>query len=248
MAVLDWLTARPVAHRGLHDASAGVIENTPSAIAAAIAANYAIEVDLQITADDEGMVHHDDALGRLTDGREALATLTAAELKMISFRSTADRMLTLMELCDLVGGRVPLLMELKSRFDGDERLVTRTAAVMKGYKGPFAAMSFDPGLVQALRREAPWMKRGIVAERWYRHAEWTSLSRYRKWIMGNLLHGLQTRPHFVAYHVNDLPALAPLVARHALGLPLLTWTVRTPEDRQCADKWASQMIFEGFRP
>lgn len=248
MSALEWLTERPVAHRGLHDASAGIIENTRSAVMAAIAANYAIEVDLQISADNEAMVHHDDALGRLTDGQGSLAAIAAADLKAISFRATADRMLTLAELCDLVGGQVPVLLELKSRFDGDERLVSRTADVMKGYRGPFAAMSFDPGLVTALRREAPWMKRGVVAERWYRHAEWGALPRYRKWIMGNILHSLQTRPHFVAYHVKDLPALAPLVARHAFGLPLLTWTVRTAEDRQRADKWASQIIFEGFRP
>ena len=63
MSGLDWLTARPVAHRGLHDAKAGVIENTPAAFAAAVAANYAIECDLQISADGEAMVHHDDALG-----------------------------------------------------------------------------------------------------------------------------------------------------------------------------------------
>ena len=64
----DWLTARPVAHRGLHNATAGVIENTPSAFRAAIAGNYAIECDVQITADGEAMVYHDDALGRLTEG------------------------------------------------------------------------------------------------------------------------------------------------------------------------------------
>ena len=247
-AGLDWLTARPVAHRGLHDARAGVIENTPAAIGAAVAANYAVEVDLQITADNEAMVHHDDVLGRLTEGHSALAALTAAELKQTPFRSTTDRMLTLAELCDLIGGRVPLLLELKSRFDGDDRLVTRAAAVMAGYNGLFAAMSFDPALVTALRLQAPWMQRGIVAERWYSHPEWASLSRQQKWIMGNLLHILQTRPHFIAYHVKDLPAAAPLIARYALGMPLLTWTVRSAEDRQCAAKWASQMIFEGFRP
>jgi glycerophosphoryl diester phosphodiesterase len=232
----------------LHDAASGLIENTGAAINAARAANYAIEVDLQISADDEAMVHHDDALGRLTEGRAALATLTAAELKRAPLRSTADRMLTLPELCDLVGGRVPLLLELKSRFDGDKRLVARTAEVMASYRGRFAAMSFDPALVLALRQEAPWMQRGIVAERWYRHPEWAALPRRQKWVMGNLLHLPQTRPHFIAYHVKDLPALVPLIARTALGLPLLTWTVRSAEDRQTAAKWASQMIFEGFRP
>ena len=70
----DWLTARPIAHRGLHDAASGVIENTASAFRAAIAGGYGIECDLQISADGEAMVHHDDALGRLTDGTGRLDT------------------------------------------------------------------------------------------------------------------------------------------------------------------------------
>jgi glycerophosphoryl diester phosphodiesterase len=135
---------------------------------------------------------------------------------------------------------------LKSRFDGDVRVVKRTAAVLTAYQGPVAVMSFDPELVRALRETAPKLKRGIVAERWYRHQEWDRLSRRQKWVMGNLLHVPQTRPDFIAYHVKDLPAFAPLAARYA-GLPLLTWTVRTPDDRKRAARWASQIIFEGFR-
>ena len=63
----ELLTARPIAHRGLHDAPSGVIENTPSAFRAAIASGYGIECDLQVSADGEAMVYHDDVLGRLTD-------------------------------------------------------------------------------------------------------------------------------------------------------------------------------------
>jgi glycerophosphoryl diester phosphodiesterase len=66
--------------------------------------------------------------------------------------------------------------------------------------------------------------------------------------MRHLRHAFQTRPHFVAYSVNDLPAPAPWIARHVFGLPLLTWTVRTPEQRERAARYADQMIFEGFRP
>ena len=77
----DWLTARPIAHRGLHDAGSGIIENSPSAFRAAIAAGYGIECDLQISADGEAMVHHDDALGRLTDGAGRLDAMTAAALR-----------------------------------------------------------------------------------------------------------------------------------------------------------------------
>ena len=105
MSGLDWLIARPVAHRGLHDAAAGIIENTPSAFAAAIAAKYAIECDLQLSADGEAMVHHDDALGRMTEGGGRLDAMTAVELKRVAFRGTADRMMTVGDLADLVAVR-----------------------------------------------------------------------------------------------------------------------------------------------
>ncbi len=245
---LDWLTARPIAHRGLHDASAGVIENTASAFAAAITGNYGIETDVQISADGEAMVHHDDALGRLTEGSGRLADMTAAALGQVRFKASADRILTLGELCALVAGRVPLLVEIKSHFDGDTRLAARVAAVLSGYSGPTAAMSFDPALIEALRAKAPKLTRGIVAERHYAHPEWDAMPAAEKRRLAFLLHAGRTRPHFVAYSVKDLPALAPLVARFAFGLPLLTWTVRSAEDRARAAAYADQMIFEGFRP
>src|SRR6516164_8305516 len=91
MADLDWLIARPVAHRGLHDQKS-VIENTPAAFAAAIAGRYGIECDLQVSADGEAMVYHDDALGRLAEGSGRLDATTAAELKRVAFKATADRM------------------------------------------------------------------------------------------------------------------------------------------------------------
>src|SRR5436190_20801836 len=150
MRDLKWLTARPVAHRGLHD-GVSAIENTASAFRAAIDGNFAIETDVQITADGEAMVHHDFALGRLTLGSRLLAAMTAAGLKEVPFRATADRMMTLGELCDFVAGRTPLVIELKCRFDGDRRLVARAAEVLQSYPGPAALMSFDPASIAALR-------------------------------------------------------------------------------------------------
>src|SRR4249919_3099342 len=128
---LDWLTARPIAHRGLHDAQRGIIENTATAFAAAISDSYGIETDVQISADGEAMVHHDDALGRLTEGFGRLADMSAADLARVAFKDTSDRMLTLGELCDLVGGRVPIAVELKSGFARDTRIAQRTAEVLQ---------------------------------------------------------------------------------------------------------------------
>jgi len=241
MARLDWLIAQPIAHRGLHDAAAGIVENTPSAVAAAIAAGYAIEVDLQVTADGDAVVHHDAALGRLTEGSERLAALTAAQLKRVAFRATADRMLAIGELCDLVAGRAALVLELKSLYEGDRRLVARVAQVLATYAGPAAVMSFDPAQIAMLRALAPAIPRGLVAEHRPRGSA-------REHGLAYLRHAAAAAPQFVAYAVNDLPAAAPLVARHVLRLPLLTWTVRSETERQRARRWADQMIFEGFRP
>jgi glycerophosphoryl diester phosphodiesterase len=249
---LEWLTARPIAHRGLHDAAAGLIENTAGAVRAAIDGHYGIEVDVQTSRDGEAMVHHDDALGRLTEGDGRLDAMSAAELKRVAFRGSNERMMTLGELCDLVAGRATMLVELKSHFDNDARLPARVAAVLGGYHGPVAPMSFDPGQIAAVKGKAPHLVTGIVAAKYHPHASshssWNGMPAWMRYGVGSLLTAVAARPRFVAYGVADLPALAPSLARHGLRLPLLTWTVRTQADRQRAARFADQMIFEGFRP
>jgi glycerophosphoryl diester phosphodiesterase len=248
MRAPDWLTARPVAHRGLHDRAQGIIENMPAAARAAIEGNFGIECDIQLAADGEAMVHHDDALGRLTEGSGALLGKTAAELKAVRFRDTAERMMSLSDLCALVDGRVPLVIEMKSHFDRDRKLVARMVEVLAAYRGPAVGMSFDPDQVVALREMMPQLPRGIIAERTYDKADWPEATPAQRRGMLHLRHAFRTRPHFVAYWIDELPAPAPWIARNIFGLPLLTWTVRSPEQRERAARWTDQMIFEGFVP
>jgi glycerophosphoryl diester phosphodiesterase len=242
----DWLAARPIAHRGLH--GGGVLENTIAAAEAAASAGYGIEADLQLTADEEVVVFHDDTLERLTRASGPLSARKAADLRKVPFRSGAGHIPNLREFLATVRSRVPLYLELKSAWNGDTRLVERTAAVLTSYSGPAALMSFDPDLVKAVGEVAPAIPRGIVAESAQFRRDWPRMPWPRRFALGNLLHLSRTKPHFVAYGLRDLPALAPLVARRLLGLPLLTWTVRTPADQARARRWADQMIFEGFRP
>jgi glycerophosphoryl diester phosphodiesterase len=248
MRAPDWLTARPVAHRGLHDIARGIVENMPAAAQAAIDGNFSVECDIQLSRDGEAMVHHDNALGRLTEGTGALLGKTAAELKAVTFKNTPERMMTLGDLCSLVAGRVPLVIEVKSHFDGDRRLVRRMAEVLSSYEGPAAGMSFDPDQVLALRELIPSRPRGIVAERLYTEADWPDTTPNQRAAMTHLRHAFRTRPHFVAYSVRDLPDITPWIARNIFRCSLLTWTVRTPEQRARAAKYADQMIFEGFHP
>jgi glycerophosphoryl diester phosphodiesterase len=232
MPGLEWLVARPVAHRGLHDGGA-VIENTPSAFMAAIKAGYGIECDLQVSADGEAMVFHDAALDRLTEASARVDSMRASDLKRLHFKATNDHMITLGELCDLAAGAVPLLIEMKSHFPGDCRLLERCTSVISAYQGAAALMSFDPLLVRALRAHAPTLTRGIVAER-------KQASRPYDWVVA--------RPQFIAFSANDLPDPSTSIARKVFGLRVLAWTVRTREQQYAVMRHADQIIFEGFRP
>jgi glycerophosphoryl diester phosphodiesterase len=247
MAAPDWLVARPIAHRGLHDVTRGIIENTAGAVRAALDGGYGIEVDLQISGDGEAMVHHDAVLGRLTEGDGRLDQLSAATLRKVAFHGSDEHMLTLGELCDLVDGRALLLLELKSRFDGDPRLASRVAAVLANYAGPAAPMSFDPAQLSVLRQKAPRLPRGIVAARYRPHPYWDQMPPWLRYGMGSLLPALAGLPNFVAYNFGDLPAAGPAIARYALCLPVLTWVVRSDEERRRAARFADQIIFESFR-
>jgi glycerophosphoryl diester phosphodiesterase len=248
MRAPDWLTARPVAHRGLHDRARGIVENMPAAIRAAIAGNFSIEVDIQRSADGEAMVHHDDELGRLTDGAGALRDMTSSQLKAVTFKDTPERMMSLGDLCDLVAGRAPLVIEVKSHFDGDRKLVSRMAEVLSRYRGPAVGMSFDPDQVLAIRELMPQLPRGVTAETTYEEADWPQTTPAQRRGMQHLRHAFQTQPHFVAFRVDDLPAAVPWMAHKLFGCALLTWTVRTSEQRERAARYADQMIFEGFVP
>jgi glycerophosphoryl diester phosphodiesterase len=250
MSSLRWLTAQPVAHRGLHDGLSGgpLVENTIAAADAAARAGYAIECDVQLTADGEVVVFHDDFLERLTAGSGLVHDKTLQELRAVSFRRATGPIPTLKEFLACIAGRVPVIIELKSRWDGSTKLAEATAGLLANYTGNAAVMSFDPWLIRALRFVAPQIVRGIVAERYYNDPDWAGLKPRQKFALGNLTHIAQSQPQFIAYYIKDLPALAPLFARYVLGMPLLTWTIRTEADRASARRWADQMIFEGFRP
>ncbi len=172
MPDLTWLTARPIAHRGLHGLSPGHVENCPRAFDAAIAGRFPIECDIQLTQDGEAVVFHDATLDRLTDQQGPVIQRKSSDLKAVSFKATDDHMITLGELFTRVAGRVGLVVEIKSHFDGDLRLTRRAIACAKDYTGPLAFMSFDPEIVACLRQEAPHLTRGYVAESHYGSAYW----------------------------------------------------------------------------
>jgi glycerophosphoryl diester phosphodiesterase len=244
---LEWLK-RPVAHRGLHDAARGIIENSASSIEAAMENHYAIEVDLQCTADHRPIVFHDRTLDRLTSETGAVAGRSAVELCTIPLKHSRDYILSLRDLLALVHGRVPLLLEVKSTWSDDRRFEANIAKELAGYTGHVAIMSFDPHCVAAFRACAPSLPRGLISERFQDPRYRSHLITLQRFAMRHLLTSAIARPHFIAYDINALPALAPAIARRLLGLPVLTWTVRNETERARATRYADAMIFEGVVP
>jgi glycerophosphoryl diester phosphodiesterase len=248
MAGPAWLTARPIAHRGYHDRGAGRVENTAAAFAAAIDRGFAIECDVRLTTDDEVVVFHDDVLDRLTEETGRVDTRTLGALRSMKLKGSNERIPTLADLLDQVSGRVPLFIELKGTWTNDRRLDHAVADHLTTYAGPVAVMSFDPASMRAMSELAPHIPRGMLADRFDENAADGKLSPLQRFALRHLLAAATVAPQFVAYDVNALPANAPLLLRHAFGTPLLTWTVRTPEQRAIAARWADQVIFEGFDP
>lgn len=240
----DFITARPIAHRGLHDFAKGVVENTASAFAAAIARGYAIECDLQLTKDGEAVVFHDDHVERLTHGQGLVKDHTTAEMQQLTIRNSTDRVQTLAELLAQVNGQVPLVIELKSHWDGDERLARRAVELLTTYRGPYCLMSFDPDVIAAVRQIAPHIIRGIVAER-ATDSYYASLPLPRQTELRTFSHVTRTRPDFVSFYFEELP-WAPISALRATGMPIITWTIRSPQQAVMAMRCSDQITFEGF--
>lgn len=243
------LLLRPVAHRGLHDRAAGIVENSRAAAEAAIAAGYGIELDVQMSADGEAMVFHDDEMPRLTGRPGLVRDYSAADLGRIELLDAAETVPSLAEFLALVAGRAPLLIEIKDQDGalgpGVGPLERRVAALLDGYAGEAALMSFNPHSVAVFAEAAPDRPRGLTTCA-FDSADW-SLPDYRRAELAALADAERTGASFVSHDRKDLdnPALARLKAE---GLPVLTWTVRSAAQEAAARRVADNITFEGYRP
>jgi glycerophosphoryl diester phosphodiesterase len=244
LRVWPWLVARPIAHRGLHDKSRGIIENSLAAASAAIAGNFAIESDVQATRDGEAVVFHDEKLDRLTVASGDLRLRSAAEIVEIGYRGGKGLIPTFADLLATVAGRVPLIVEVKSRFDGDLGLARRVGALIGDYPGPLALKSFDPEILVYLRSCTPAYPLGLVAQASYDEEDWPGLSPQRRRMLTAFSDYERTQPDFLSWNITDLPHAVATLWRHGLGLPLLAWTVRTSAQADIGARFADQIIFE----
>lgn len=244
------LRRHPVAHRGLYDPARGVIENSRAAIARAAAAGYGVEIDIQLSADGEAMVFHDDDLERLTPEAGPLRLRSAAELSRIPLRGSAETIPTLAEILGLAGN-APLLVEIKDQ-DGAlgprvGALESRAARLLAAHDGPVAVMSFNPHAIAACRDAAPAIPRGLVTCP-FTAEEWPGVAADRRAHLARIADFDTVGAAFIS-HFHRALDMAPVRALRARGTPVLCWTVRSAAEEAAARaRGATNVTFEGYLP
>lgn len=234
----------PIAHRALHDLAKGRPENSMAAIRAAISAGYAIEIDLQLTADGEAVVFHDEELTRLTgaSGRVCDTGLTA--LQALTLLDSNEHPPSLAEVLAEVAGQVPLLIEFKTQTAGAGPLERAAAPLLAAYRGSFAVMSFDPQSVKALAGLLPQVPRGLTTMHWQgKDAEGLDAATLRR--RNEIADYAGVGASFISHHAKDLNS-APVARLRDAGADILSWTIRSPEAAAEARRLSANITFENF--
>lgn len=238
----------PIAHRGYHNADAGIIENSRAAFVAAIDAGYAIELDVQLSADGHAVVFHDYEMSRLTDVSGAIHTRNRDEIIQITLSGSTETIPTLPEILTLIAGRVPVLIETKDQ-DGAMGpdvgpLEQSVADALVGYDGPVAVMSFNPHSVITLAALAPDVPRGIISGR-FSADKWLLLNEKTRSRLRSIVDYERSGACFISHRHTDLATPRVAELRQA-GASIICWTIRDPEAEIEARKLADNVTFEGY--
>ena len=240
----DELWAARYAHRGLYSSDQSVPENSLAAFAAAAEAGYGMELDITITADNDVVVFHDDMLTRACGVDKDIRDCTLDELRSCRLFGTSEGIPLFSEVLELVDGRVPLIVELKTTKRYRE-LCIEAAALLDVYAGPYCVESFDPRIVRWFYRHRPGVVRGQLAcgIRSYENTPF-----YQSLLMSSLLTNAMCRPHFAAYQHQDSYRKLGLRAFKLMCGKLVAWTLQSCNDAQRLRKMFDVIIFEFFRP
>jgi glycerophosphoryl diester phosphodiesterase len=250
MTLPDAFLTAPLAHRGFHDRARGIPENSRAAFQAAIDVGYGIELDVQLSADDQAMVFHDYELSRLTGETGAVRQRTAAELGAIPLTGGDDGIPTLAEVLDLVAGQVPLLVEIK---DQDGALMQNTgplqgivADALRSYAGPVAVMSFNPFAMQDFASVAPDIPRGLTTDA-FTSEDWSLLPEKAFANVRDIPMYDTIGASFISHDARDLTRPRVLELKQQ-GAHILCWTIRSREQEDQARNIAENITFEGYSP
>lgn len=238
----DLLFQPPVAHRGLWSPG-GPPENSLSAFQAACAAGYGIELDVQLSADGEAMVFHDDKLQRMTGAEGRVRDRSAADLAELRLAGSEEKIPTLLETLALVGHRAMVHIELKTPYGEVGPLEQRVHEVIADHNGPICIIGFNPYSHAWFADRFPGVLRGLDSYSYHRAPH---MAEDQRRSFARLEHVEIARPHFLALGLDMLPCARAGELR-AQGMPVVAWTVRAPDQWEAVKDGCDNLIFEGFK-
>ena len=230
---------RNYAHRGLHRQDKSVPENSLEAFRAAVEHGYGVEMDVHLSADGALVVFHDDTLDRVCGVPGRVEDKTLEELRQLRLCGTDCGIPTLAEALAVLGGRVPLILEIK-RGGHNRELCEKTYALLRTYAGPVCIESFDPFIVRWFRLHAPELLRGQLSLPLKDYGD--STTKLNAFLAGNLLTNVLCRPQFIAYQIGKKPMTVRLCER--MGAVRVAWTSHAWDQESKND----MVIFEYYRP
>ena len=241
---IDHLAGYDYAHRGLWNDE--LPENSLAAFKNAVGNDFGIELDVHVTADDQLVVFHDDTLDRMCGVSGKVADKTLAELRTLRLKSSDHRIPTFDEFLDVVGGKVPLIIEIKSNKRND-LLCSLLWERLQRYDGPYCMESFHPACVFELKKHHPNVIRGQLVMDYFKEDN-SKLHPALKWLITNQAENFLTQPDFVSYRYSDRKTFSNFLVRKFWGLQGVSWTIKSQEEFDQAVKEGWLPIFEGFKP
>ena len=230
-----WLTAKPFAHRGNHFDMQHP-ENSLAAFKLAVQRGEGIEFDVHLTADGQVVVMHDDDLSRMTGDPRLIAETDFADIRALRLAGTAEQIPTLAEVLSAVHGRVPVIVEIKSRGAAGP-LEDAVASQIAAYQGEIAVTSFSPLSLARMASLVPNVPRGQITGLFID----AGLPDWQVFALQRLLLNVISRPAFI---VNDLAAVPSWdnSLQRALGRKVLVYAPEDPAGARFALQNADNFI------
>lgn len=242
---LESLRKYRYAHRGYHE-KPQIPENSMAAFRRAAERGFGVELDVHLTRDGRLAVIHDASLLR-TCGEDVLAEdLTAEELARFCLEGTEERIPFLEEVLPLFEDVAPLIVELKPLRKNHDALAKATTDCLDRFHAEYCVESFDPRCIAWLKKNRPDVIRGQLSENFFRSS--AKLSWPLRFATTHLLFNIGTHPDFVAYRYQDRKMPANRIACGLWGIQSVSWTIRSQEELEAAEREGAMVIFEQFDP
>ena len=243
---------RMFAHRGFYRNDSEAPENSFAAFRKAVEKGFGIELDVQLSKDGVPVVFHDDTLERAARDEKGEAVTgrvydySFAELQKFHLFDSGEKIPSFEAVLKLVGGRVPLIVEIKA--DSEKRAIKvceKADPLLQEYPGEYVVESFHPSAVRWYRKHRPQVIRGQLSEAYTKDR----IQRDLRHFMGeHLMFNAVTQPDFIAYNSKHERNFSRRLIRRLFHCPSVAWTIESPAELKQMQGKYDLFIFEGFDP